>query len=86
MQADVVDVDHVRIGDDPFAVEDAADRAGDDLEVEAQADVVHVPDIHVQALAAEERVAALDLGPAGDAGPRLVAAVVFRACSSRCTP
>ena len=49
---------------DAAPADDRSDRAGENLEVEAKRQVIHVPDIHGQPLVPREGVAPVHLGQA----------------------
>ena len=59
---------------DVFAGDDFLDGQGDDLEVSGEGEVVDVPDVEGEFLLPGDGVAAVALGPAGDAGAHFVAA------------
>src|SRR4029453_11709378 len=67
----------VALGADALSPRHAGDRVAQDAQVEAERLVVDVPDVHVELLVPRERVPAVGLGPAGDAGADLVAAGVL---------
>ncbi|HQG66912.1 MAG TPA: hypothetical protein PLA32_14160, partial [Smithella sp.] len=51
---------------DPFPFEDLPDGHGDDLDVQPQGPVVHIPNIQPELLFPGDGVAAVDLRPAGN--------------------
>lgn len=58
---------------DPFTFEDLPDGQGDDLQVQPKRQVIHVPHIQIELLLPGERVAAVHLRPASDAGAHFMA-------------
>src|SRR5690606_5348226 len=57
---------------DAAAAEDRTDGQQQDLQVQAERPVLHVPYIHLQPVFPGECVASIDLRPAGDPGPNLM--------------
>ena len=62
---------------DAFALDDFEQGAQQDAQVEPEAQVVDVPDVEGELFFPTDGVTAVDLGPAGDAGPDGVAAHLF---------
>ena len=63
---------------DPLPLQDLPDRHGDNPNVQPQRLVVHVPHIQPEFLLPTDGVAAVDLGPAGDPWPHLMAPRLLR--------
>ena len=61
---------------EPLAAEDDRGGAQEDLEVEPQRAVLDVPEVELDPLVPRQRRAAVDLGPAGDAGAQREAAAL----------
>src|SRR5439155_10195936 len=68
-----IKVRYVQIGIhlDIVAADHLEHRAAQDAEVQQQRTVLHVPDVASQAPVPAKVVAAVDLGPAGDAGQQI---------------
>ena len=63
---------------DAFAAQHLADGHQDDADVQPERPVIHVPDIQLKTLIPSQRVAAVHLRPAGDAGRQLMPAGLLR--------
>ena len=63
---------------DPLPLQDLPDRHGDNPDVQPQRLVVHIPHIQPEFLLPTDGVAAVDLGPAGDPRPHLMAPRLLR--------
>ncbi len=61
-------------GRDAFSAKDRRDRHDEDAQVEQERPVVHVPDVHLEALVPRDGVSAVDLRPSGDSRADLVPA------------
>jgi len=61
---------------DAISFEDFPDRQEQDADIQPQGAVVHVPDVQVKLLFPADGVAAVDLGPAGDARADFVPAAL----------
>ncbi len=66
------------LGADAFAFENLRQRHKEDLDIQPESTVIHIPDVELEFLFPRERVAAVHLRPAGDAGAHFVAACLFR--------